>query len=169
MKLTVYTDYTLRVLMYLSLRHESGGLATIDEIAAAYDISRSHLMKIVHQMGAAGLLETIRGRSGGVRLARDPSAISIGMIVRIAEGDFALVECFEAGKEHCCAISPACNLTRGLRRALDAFMLELDKMTLRDAVAAPSVAASLLGIEDTQRRIIPLARVPAPDAKRSLG
>jgi Rrf2 family nitric oxide-sensitive transcriptional repressor len=136
MKLTVHTDYTLRVLMYLSLRHESGALTTIDEIAAAYDISRSHLMKIVHQMGAAGLLETVRGRSGGVRLARDPAAISIGMVVRVAEGDFALVECFEAGKEDCCAISPACNLTRGLRRALDAFMLELDRMTLRDAVAA---------------------------------
>ena len=169
MKLTVYTDYTLRVLMYLSLRHESGALTTIDEIAAAYDISRSHLMKIVHQMGAAGLLETVRGRSGGVRLARDPAAISIGMVVRIAEGDFELVECFEAGKEHSCAISPACNLTRGLRRALDAFMLELDRMTLRDAVAAPSVAASLLGIDGDQRRIIPLVRSPASGVKRSPG
>ena len=169
MKLTVYTDYTLRVLMYLSLRHETGALTTIDEIATAYDISRSHLMKIVHQMGTAGLLETVRGRSGGVRLARDPAAISIGMVVRIAEGDFSLVECLEVGKEDCCAISPACNLTRGLRRALDAFMLELDRMTLRDAVAAPSVAASLLGIEDTQRRVIPLVRASRPGAKRSPG
>jgi Rrf2 family nitric oxide-sensitive transcriptional repressor len=169
MKLTVYTDYTLRVLMYLSLRHESGALTTIEEIAAAYDISRNHLMKIVHQMGAAGLLETVRGRSGGVRLARDPAAISIGMVVRLAEGDFSLVECFEAGKENCCTISPACNLTRGLRRALDAFMFELDRMTLRDAVAAPSVAASLLGIDDSQRRIIPLLPASASRTSRSAG
>ncbi|MCP5239230.1 MAG: Rrf2 family transcriptional regulator [Rhodocyclaceae bacterium] len=170
MRLTVYTDYTLRVLMYLSLRHESGALTTIEEIAGAYDISRNHLMKIVHQMGAAGLLETVRGRSGGVRLARAPEAISIGMVVRIAEGDFALVECFEEGKESCCAISPACNLTRGLRRALDAFMLELDRMTLRDAVASPSVAASLLGIDSSVgRRIIPLISSPAARGKRSAG
>ena len=160
MRLTVYTDYTLRVLMYLSLRHDSGTLSTIEEIADAYDISRHHLMKIVHQMGNAGLLETVRGRSGGVRLARDPEAISIGMVVRIAEGDFSLVVCFESGKETRCAISPACNLTRGLRRALDAFMLELDRMTLRYAVAAPSVAASLLGIDQAGRKVIPLVPVP---------
>lgn len=169
MRLTAYTDYTLRVLMYLSLRYESGGLATIEEIAAAYDISRNHLMKIVHQMAGAGLLDTVRGRSGGVRLARDPSTISVGMVVRLAENDFALVECFEPGKESCCAISPACNLTRGLRRALDAFMLELDRLTLRDAVSAPSVAAELLGIPAEPRRVIPLKPAPAPGGKRSQG
>ena len=169
MRLTQWTDYTLRVLMYCAATQGREQPVTITEVAEGYGISRSHLMKIVHQMGAAGLLETVRGRSGGVRLARDPAAISIGMVVRIAEGDFALVECFEAGKEDCCAIAPACNLTRGLRRALDAFMLELDRMTLRDAVAAPSVAASLLGIDGDQRRIIPLVRSPASGVKRSPG
>ncbi|TVT45366.1 MAG: Rrf2 family transcriptional regulator [Denitromonas halophila] len=169
MRLTAYTDYTLRVLMYLSLRYESGELATIEDIATAYDISRNHLMKIVHQMAGAGLLDTVRGRNGGVRLARDPSTISVGMVVRLAESDFVLVECFEPGKEHCCVISPACNLTRGLRRALDAFMLELDRMTLHDAVSAPSVASELLGIAAVPRRIIPLTQAPATRGKPSPG
>ena len=167
MRLTRFSDYSLRVLMYAASRGER--LITIEETAATYRISRTHLMKVCHQLTRAGFLRAIRGRSGGLVLARAPSEIGIGEVLRLTEPDFALVECFEAGKEDCCAIAPACNLTRGLRRALDAFMLELDKMTLRDAVAAPSVAASLLGIDGDQRRIIPLVRSPASGVKRSPG
>ncbi len=168
MRLTIYTDYTLRVLMYLSVKYRDGGVATIDEIAAAYGISRNHLTKIVNELAQRGVIETVRGRAGGARLARDPKQISIGEIVRIAEKDFSVVECHVAGSEPSCAIFQACNLKRGLRRAMDAFMQELDRMTLADAVTQPSVAAPLLGIEAAPRRAairIAPAR-PAP-ARRS--
>jgi len=146
MRLTTYTDYTLRVLMYLTLKYESGELVTIDQIASAYGISRNHLTKIVHEMSLQGLLETTRGRSGGMRLARPPAEISIGEVVRWSEDDFNLVECHLSGKETSCVIYPACNLKLGFQRALEAFMRELDAMTLADAISTPRLAQSLLGI-----------------------
>lgn len=146
MRLTVYTDYTLRVMIYLTLRYESGDVATIDEMARAYGISRNHLMKIVHELGQNGYIETTRGRSGGARLARAPNRISLGEVVRMAEKDFAMVECQDTEAEQACAVFQACNLKRALRRAMDAFMEELDKVTFEDAVTAPTVAASLLGM-----------------------
>lgn len=146
MRLTVYTDYTLRVMIYLALKFEGGEVATIDEMARAYGISRSHLMKIVNELSHNGFIETARGRAGGARLARSPNQISLGEVVRMAEKDFAVVQCHDVGLEAGCAVFQACNLKRGLRRAVDAFMHELDKMTFADAVSAPTVAASLLGI-----------------------
>ena len=146
MRLTVRTDYALRVLIYLSLQREGEGIGTIDDIADAYRISRSHLKKVVNELAQHGVLETARGRAGGVRLANDPSRISIGEIVRLVEKDFAVVECHDAAVESDCAIAQVCNLRRVLRRAVDAFMYELDKVTLADAAAAPSVVASILGI-----------------------
>lgn len=146
MRLTVYTDYTLRVLMYLALRYPSGELATIEQIATAYGISRNHLMKIVHQMSLNGLIATVRGRAGGMRLARAPAEITVGEVVRLAEEDFNLVLCHAEGAESGCVVFPACNLKRGLRRALEAFMRELDAMTLQDAVGPPAAAAALLGL-----------------------
>ena len=160
MRLTTYTDYTLRVLMYLTLKYESGELVTIDQIATAYAISRNHLTKIVHEMSVQGLLETTRGRSGGMRLARPPEKISIGEIVRWAEDDFALVECHTTGQESSCAIYKACNLKKGFRRALEAFMRELDAMTLKDAVSAPRLAESLLGFAPHTKAIIRLNKIP---------
>ncbi|WP_018913128.1 Rrf2 family transcriptional regulator [Thiomonas sp. FB-6] len=146
MRLTMRTDYALRVLIYLSLERCGQGSGTIDEIADAYRISRSHLKKVVNELAHHGVLETARGRAGGVRLTRDPASISIGEIVRMVEKDFAVVECHDAAAEPDCAIAQVCNLKRVLRRAVDAFMFELDKATLADAVAAPSVVASILGI-----------------------
>jgi Rrf2 family transcriptional regulator, nitric oxide-sensitive transcriptional repressor len=146
MRLTVYTDYTLRVMIYLALKYRSGEVATIDEIAQAYGISRNHLMKIVNELGQSGFIETTRGRAGGARLARAPSSISLGEVVRMAEKDFAVVQCQDRTFEADCAVFQACNLKRGLRRAVDAFMAELDKMTFEEAVSAPSVAESLLGM-----------------------
>lgn len=159
MRLTTYTDYTLRVLMYLTLKYESGELVTIDQIASAYAISRNHLMKIVHNLSVHGLLETTRGRSGGMRLARPPSEVSIGEIVRWSEDDFTLVECHSSGKESSCVIFPACNLKLGFQRALQAFMQELDTMTLADAVNSPRTAQSLLGIPILSKRSVGLKRL----------
>ncbi|WP_284618680.1 RrF2 family transcriptional regulator [Aquabacterium humicola] len=146
MRLTLYTDYTLRVMIYLSVRYRDGGVATIDEMATAYGISRSHLTKIVHELGQHGFIETVRGRSGGARLARAPQQISVGEVVRMAEKDFAVVACHDTTVESDCAVFQACNLKRGMRRAVDAFMHELDKMTFADAITVPQVAASLLGV-----------------------
>ena len=146
MRLTVYTDYTLRVMIYLSLKYREGGVATIDEMARAYGISRSHLTKIVNELSQSGFIETLRGRAGGARLARSPDRISLGEVVRMAEKDFAVVECQDGALESDCAVFRACNLKRGLHRAVSAFMQELDKMTFEDAVSAPAMAASLLGL-----------------------
>jgi len=125
--------------------------------------------------GASGYLVSTRD-AGAIadcvlQLARDPKQISIGEIVRIAEKDFSVVECHVAGSEPSCAIFQACNLKRGLRRAMDAFMQELDRMTLADAVTQPSVAAPLLGIEAAPRRAairIAPAR-PAPGRRSARG
>jgi Rrf2 family nitric oxide-sensitive transcriptional repressor len=162
MRLTVYTDYTLRVLMYLSVRYRDGGVATIDEMADAYGISRSHLTKIVNELAQRGVIETVRGRSGGARLARDPRDISVGEIVRLAEKDLAIVECHVPENEAACTIFRACNLKSGLRRAMDAFMQELDRMTLADAISSPDAAAPLLGMQDRARTKIPIKPLPAP-------
>lgn len=156
MRLTVYTDYTLRVLMYLTLKYRSGEKATIQEMAEAYGISRNHLMKIVHELSQRGIIETAQGRSGGAWLARPPGSICVGDIVRFTEPDFAIVECHVEGQEANCAIWQACNLKRGFRRALAAFMRELDTMTMDDAVAKPNVAASLLGLDRGGHRVIPV-------------
>lgn len=159
MHLTLYTDYTLRVMMYLAVKYADGGTATIDEIARGYAISRSNLTKIVNELAQNGFIETIRGRAGGMRLARPATGISIGALVRLAEKDFGVVECHSEPAGVNCAIMPACNLRNGLRRAVDAFLRELDQMTLAQAVTSPSVAASLLQIRTSQGReiAIPIA------------
>lgn len=146
MRLTIYTDYTLRVMMFLAVKHLSGELSRIDEIAAAYDISRSHLTKIVQELGHSGMVETLRGRAGGMRLTRPPGQISVGEIVRLAEKDFAVVACHDPDAAGVCAIQPACNLNRALKRATDAFLRELDCTTLEEAITTPDAAAALLGI-----------------------
>jgi len=103
MQLTRYTDYSLRVLFYLAL--PSTHLATIEEIAQAYGISKPHLMKAVHQLGRAGFLETLRGRGGGIRLARSPEEIVVGDVVRCTEGRMDLAECFDPATSRCRATS----------------------------------------------------------------
>jgi Rrf2 family nitric oxide-sensitive transcriptional repressor len=163
MRLTVYTDYTLRVMIYLTLKYRGGQVATIDEIAKAYAISRNHLMKIVNELSQSGFIETTRGRAGGARLARAPNQISLGEVVRMAEKDFAVVQCHDIAFEADCAVFQACNLKRGIRRAVDAFMQELDKMTFEDAVSAPTVAASLLGMGDEP---VPVAMPPQGSGRK---
>ncbi|MFD2676846.1 Rrf2 family transcriptional regulator [Camelimonas lactis] len=136
MRLTRYTDYAMRVLLYLGARPDR--LCSIAEIAGAYRISQNHLMKVVNDLGRAGYVASVRGRAGGVRLARDPSAINIGAVVRHTEEGFDLVDC--GG----CVIAPACGLTGALREALAAFLAVLDGYTLADLLAKRSDMARLL-------------------------
>lgn len=143
MRLTAYTDYSLRVLIRLALRPHS--LATIAEIAKAYDISEHHLMKVVHQLGVAGYVETVRGRGGGLRLARMPADINVGEVVRRMEPDFGLVACFR-GSEYC-TIESACHLAEAFRAALAAFMQVLDRYTLADLIKKPGELSVLLHVK----------------------
>jgi Rrf2 family nitric oxide-sensitive transcriptional repressor len=131
-QLTRYSDYSLRVLMYLALDPER--LVTIEEIAQSYGISKAHLMKVVHQLGLRGYVDTVRGRGGGLRLGRRPEEIGVGEVLRSTEENMALVECFEPASSQC-AIEPACGLRSVLHEALAAFLGVLDRYTLADLVA----------------------------------
>jgi Rrf2 family nitric oxide-sensitive transcriptional repressor len=133
MRLTAFSDYALRVLMYAAAR--DGRLITIDETAGVYGISRAHLMKVVNQLTRAGFLKAVRGRSGGVALARTPVKIRLGDVLRATEPDFALVECFSSGNQ--CLISPRCRLRGALNEALAAFIGTLDRYTLADLLLNP--------------------------------
>src|SRR6185312_10577529 len=105
MRITTHTDYALRLLMYLGLK--KGGLATIAEIATSYDISRNHLMKVAHQLGIAGYVESVRGHGGGLRLAKPVETIMLGHVVRKTEPDMAFVQCLKSDYTSC-ALLPAC-------------------------------------------------------------
>lgn len=140
MRLTTFSDYSLRVLMYLALQDDR--LATIQEIASAYGISESHLMKVVHQLALSGVVETVRGKGGGLRLALDPAKIRLGEVVRQAEGETPIVECLSG--EPRCSIAPACKLAGVLVRAFDALYAELDRYTLADLVTRPNELKRIL-------------------------
>jgi Rrf2 family nitric oxide-sensitive transcriptional repressor len=126
MRLKSYTDYALRVLMHLAAKPDR--LASIGEMARTYRISHNHLMKVVHDLRKQGFLEAVRGRSGGVRLGRPATEISVGDVVRHTEGSFDLVDCGS------CVIAPACALTAALHEARRAFMAVLDGYSLADLV-----------------------------------
>lgn len=138
MRLTRYTDYAMRVLLYLGSRPDR--LCSISEIATAYGISQNHLMKVVSDLVSAGYLESVRGRSGGIRLALPAEDINVGELIRYTEDDFDLVEC---GK---CIIAPACGLTSVLDEALGAFLAVLSRYTLADVLAKNGDFSHLLHV-----------------------
>jgi Rrf2 family nitric oxide-sensitive transcriptional repressor len=142
MRLTSYTDFSLRVLIYLALHPDRR--PTIAEIAQRYAISRAHLMKVVHQLGVAGYVETTRGKHGGLRLARPPAGLTIGEVVRRAEPDMHIVACFDAAASPACVIAPACRLKAKLNEARAAFLKVLDDCTLAEVVGNREALALLL-------------------------
>ncbi|MEK6420228.1 MAG: Rrf2 family transcriptional regulator [Burkholderia gladioli] len=148
MRLTDYTDYSLRVMLFLAVRGE--GLSTIQEISDAYGISKNHLMKVVQRLGELGWVETVRGRNGGLRASARSSMLTVGEVVRASENDFALVGCFGGasdGVEHrACVIEPHCRLKGVLAAARDAFFAELDRHTVGELAQPASPLAAALGI-----------------------
>ncbi len=145
MRLTSYSDYSLRVLLYLALTNNE--VTTIKEIAESYGISKNHLMKIVHHLVQAGYVESIRGRAGGLKLADIPENINIGDVVRETEDDFKIVECFDA-QTNTCRISETCKLRHILNESLFAFLSVLDKYTLKDLMSQKNALKKSLNIGD---------------------
>lgn len=132
MRLTTMTDYAMRLLMYVA--HNPDRLCTIAEIADSYGISEAHLMKITHQLGQAGFIETWRGKGGGMRLAAPPAEINLGTVVRSIEPDFSLVECFASGSS--CVLTGHCRLAGIVAGALEGFLAHLDRYSLADLLPA---------------------------------
>lgn len=131
MQLTHYTDYSLRVLIYLALKPDVS--VTITEIADFYKISRNHLVKVVNHLANAGYIHTTRGKGGGLRLAHAPTDICIGEVVRKMEPNFNIVECFNPAGQYC-EVEPLCALKKTLGEAMSGFLSVLDKYTLADAI-----------------------------------
>lgn len=141
MRLTRYTDYAMRVLLHLAAR-DDGDLSSIGEIAGLYKISQNHLMKVVQDLGKAGFVRTVRGRGGGIALARPADQIIVGQVVRQTEEGFQLVDCTN------CVIAPACTLPRALNEATAAFIAVLDKYSLEDLLDQRHQMRALFGITE---------------------
>src|SRR6202045_4207092 len=142
MRLTLWTDYALRTLIFVGAK--GGRLATIAEIAESFDISKNHLMKVVNRLGQQGDLDTVRGKGGGIRLARSPTEIRVGAIVRETEEDLAVMGCLaETGF---CRIEGCCVLRHALREATLAFLQTLDGYTLADLLAPGARLFRSLGL-----------------------
>ena len=153
MRLTAYTNYALRTLMFCALH--PGQLVRIEDVSNAYGISRAHLLKAARQLGQLGYLENVRGRSGGVRLGRAPEDIVIGEVVRHTEGDLELVECFNP-ESNTCPLIGICKLSLLFRTGLQAFFAELDKYTLADMIANGSMLIDrLMANQATENRVRP--------------
>jgi len=144
MQLTLHTDYALRVLIFLSQKSE--GLSTITEISDFYEISRNHLVKVVHHLAGSGFIQTTRGKNGGMKLARAPELIAIGDVVRRMEPNFDIVECFNTTNPSC-VVSPSCALKSALYQAGNEFLAVLDRFTLADALDKSDPTIQIFPIE----------------------
>lgn len=147
MQLTHFTDYSLRVLMYLGLQEDR--LVTISEIARVFDISHNHLVKVVNYLATEGFVQTVRGKAGGMMLAKDAAEIRIGEVVRSTEASFDLVECFNPATQNCCIIS-GCALRHLLKDAMNQFFEVLDRATLKDLLAQREFYSSALKLAPTE-------------------
>lgn len=155
MRITLHSDYALRMLIYLAIHPDRP--VTVGEMAKSYRLSRNHLLKVALNLSKGGFVETARGRSGGLRLARPAREITIGAVVRHLEEDFALVECLKTGGG-ACAISPVCRMKGLFGEALAAFLAVLDRHTIGDMTGKSDALAALL-------RIAPPEPRRAPDVK----
>lgn len=162
MRLTTFTDYSLRVLIYLAI--DPDRRATIGEIAAAFEVSEHHLMKVVHFLGKHRLLKNVRGKGGGMTLARPPEAINVGHVVRLTEASSVPAECFKR-ETNACVITPVCGLRHVLKDAIEAFHASLAQHTLADLVGEPRALARLL-TPKTADREIRLRRMDLPGRRR---
>jgi Rrf2 family transcriptional regulator, nitric oxide-sensitive transcriptional repressor len=162
MRLTLFTDYSMRVLLYLAARPDR--LCSIAEVAGSYGISQNHLMKVVNELGRSGYVTSVRGRSGGIRLGKEPEDINIGALVRQTEDGFDLADCGS------CVIAPACGLTDVLKEALGAFLTVLDRYTLEDLMARRQDLSRLLfstEIVDSRDFVISPARTTRRRTRRN--
>ncbi|USZ13874.1 Rrf2 family transcriptional regulator [Moraxella sp. FZFQ2102] len=167
MRLTQYSDFALRSLIYLAVKPRSDEIVNISDIAQAYNISKNHLTKIIHQLSKLGYIDTVRGKNGGIRLAMHPRDINIGQLFRYTEHDFALVQCFDelyqdrddhssnnpariptvdfsTTSNEFCVIAPACTLKSAIAEATEAFMAVLDRYTLDDFIKNKDELLALL-------------------------
>ncbi len=151
MHLTLWTDYALRTLIYVGAK--DGRLSTIAEIAESFGVSRTHLMKVVNQLGQQGYIETVRGKGGGIRLGRKPAEIVVGALVRDTEEDLAVMGCLADTRAETgfCRIEGCCVLRRALREATEAFLRTLDGYTLADLLAPGARLARSLGLPAEMR------------------
>lgn len=165
MRLTTYTDYALRTLMFLAVNRDR--LVTIQDIADAHDIAKNHLTKVVHQLGILGVVESLRGRNGGLRLGKEPDQINIGAVVRSTEPDFYMAECFDPGKSRC-ILRAACSLRDVLHDATKAYLAVLDGVTLDQLMnpdappteTEPSLKSILIRAEAAEPAAGPPASLP---------
>ena len=151
MRLTRQTNYAMRILMYCAANE--GRLSRVPEIAAAYSVSELFLFKILQPLVEAKLVETVRGRNGGVRLGKPADQISLFDVVRVTEENFAMAECFETDAAECPLVD-SCGLNSALREALNAFFEVLARYTIADLVAARPNMRDLLGIELPEQRAL---------------
>lgn len=156
MNITQHTDYALRLLIYLGANPDRR--VTIKEVAERFEISRSHLMKVVNELVTEGFVDGARGKGGGLRLARPPQQIVLGDVVRRMEPGFELVECFRENSR--CLLNSGCQLKNALQNALQAFLGALDAVTLADLILPQSNARRLLGIVEIKPHAA--TRISAP-------
>jgi Rrf2 family nitric oxide-sensitive transcriptional repressor len=166
MRLTTFSDYSLRVLIYFGVHGER--LATIGEIARAYGVSENHLAKVVHHLAQHGYVETTRGKGGGMRLARPPTKINVGAVVRATEENLKLVECFDKATSDC-RLEPACGLKGLLGLAIVAFFASLERYTLSDLLVTKRKRTKMLVPSDARPhrgfRAPPRRRPPQPRSR----
>jgi len=155
MKLTDYTDYSLRVLIHAAVHPDEP--VTIQQISDAFGIAKNHLVKIVQNLGQKGYLLTTRGRAGGIRLGRRARDINLGEVVRATEPDFGMVECFRDTNQ--CVITQSCGLRGVLNEALQAYLAVLDGYTLEDLIQQPAAIKHALSLD------IPVTLIRRTDRK----
>lgn len=146
MQLTLLTDFSLRTLIYVALKPQ-GELSTVTEVAEALDISRNHLVKVVHRLGRAGFLHTVQGKNGGIRLGKAAGEIGLGDVIREMEPTLSPVDCNKPSGR--CRLLPSCELRHILQDASAAFMAVLDRYTLADLLNEPARMVKLVGINIT--------------------